>query len=102
MKKIDAIIRDADQFWLAILLCFLCSILGMLLIGPWYLIRLLQWNAMANQEPRLLAQDVLPGSIAFRFQRAKIKLIIGFVVGMILTLFAGLLTFFVMIVVGAA
>ena len=76
-KKIEAIIKDAGQFWLAIILCVFCSGLGALIIGPWYFVRLLQWNSIARSQPLLLDPNVPRGSVAQRFQSAKIKLIIG-------------------------
>ncbi len=84
LKKIQAIIKDANQFWLAILLCFLCSAIGMVLIGPWYLVRLLQWSSMANAYPHLRNGQAPPGSLAQRFQSAQWKLIVGLAVGLLI------------------
>jgi hypothetical protein len=81
LKKIEAIIKDANQFWLAILLCFLCSGVGGILIGPWYMVRLIQWNKMSQSQPALLESAAPPGSLPRQFQSAKTKLIIGMVVG---------------------
>lgn len=80
-EKIEAIIKDAGQFWLAILMCIFCSALGSIIIAPWYLVRLLQWNALATSQPMLLDPNVPRGSVAQRFQAAKIKLIIGICFG---------------------
>ena len=91
LKKIEAIIKDAGQFWLAILMCIVCSALGSVIIGPWYLVRLLQWNSMAQAHPMLLEQNVPRGSLAQRFQSAKIKLIIGMSFGAVIFLLAFLL-----------
>jgi hypothetical protein len=77
IAKAETIIKDAGQFWLAIILCILCSALGALIIGPWYLVRLSQWNALAKSHPMLMAQNVPHGSLAQRFQAAKLKLMIG-------------------------
>lgn len=82
-EKAEAIIKDAGQFWLAILMCIFCSALGSIIIGPWYLIRLLQWNALATRQPMLLDPNVPRGSVAQRFQAAKIKLIIGMCFGVV-------------------
>lgn len=81
VEKAEAIIKDAGQFWLAILMCFLCSALGSVIIAPWYLVRLLQWNSLAKSQPMLLDPNVPQGSLAYRFQAAKIKLIIGICFG---------------------
>ena len=78
LKKVKAVVKDANQFWLAILLCVLCGGgMGMLIIGPWYLVRLIQWGSLAQQQPMLMDRDVPRGSLAQRFQSAKIRLIIG-------------------------
>ncbi len=84
--KIKAIIKDADQFWLAILLCLLCSGIGSIVIGVWYLVRLLQWNSMSQAQPLLMVANPTPGSIAAKFQGAKIKLIAGFAFGILMLL----------------
>jgi len=88
VKKIEAIVKDADQFWMAILLCFLCTGLGMIIIGPWYFVRLLQWNSMARAQPLLLDPNVPYGSLAKRFQSARTKLIIGMSFGAVIMLLA--------------
>jgi hypothetical protein len=96
--KLDAIIKDANQFWIAILLCIICSGVGSLIIGIWYLVRLLQWNAMAKAHPLLLVENPPPGSIAANFQGSKAKLIVGMVFGalMIFLVFA----YIAMVVIG--
>jgi len=86
MAKIEAIIKDAGQFWLAILLCIFCSALGSLIIGPWYFVRLLQWNSIARAQPMLLEPTVPKGSIAQRFQTARIRLIIGIGFGVLMVI----------------
>lgn len=87
LKKANAIIKDANQFWLAILLCLLCSMIGAILIPIWYGVRLLQWNALGKKYPILVdweTNDELPR----RFRSAKWKLIVGIVVGILI--FAGI------------
>jgi len=79
--KLIAIIKDANQFWIAILLCFVCTGVGMLIIGPWYLVRLFQWHRLAASDPNLLQANMPPGSLAQQFQVARVKLWIGLVVG---------------------
>lgn len=50
-------------------------------IGPWYLIRLVQWNSLARSQPMLVDPNVPHGRIAQKFQPAKPKLIIGICFG---------------------
>jgi hypothetical protein len=76
-NKIEAVIKDANQFWLAILMCIFCSGLGAIIIGPWYFVRLMQWNSIARAQPILLDPQVPRGSIEQRFPSAKWKLIVG-------------------------
>jgi hypothetical protein len=99
LKKAEAIIKDAGQFWLAILICFLCSALGMIVIGPWYLRRLIQWNGLASKYPSLMQPTVEFGSLPQRFQSSKWKLITGLVVGLVLFL---LLAFLIFVSIGTA
>jgi hypothetical protein len=82
--KFNAIIKDANQFWIAILLCLLCSGIGSVIIGIWYLVRLLQWNSMGKAFPLLMIESPPPGSMAAKFQAAKVKLIVGLVVGIVM------------------
>ena len=81
LKKAEAVVKDADQFWLAIILCFICSALGIILIGPWYLIRILQWQSLSSRYPILMDTNAPPKTLPYRFQRAKTKLIIGIAFG---------------------
>jgi len=86
LTKIEAIIKDAGQFWVAILMCIFCTGLGAIIIGPWYLVRLNQWNSIARAQPMLLDPNVPRGSLAQRFQSAKTKLIIGLSFGALVLL----------------
>ena len=90
LNKIEAIIKDAGQFWLAIIICLVCSALGSIIIGPWYFVRLMQWRSMAQKLPMLLDQNAPHGSLAQRFQSAKIKLIIGISFGVAMLVLGGL------------
>ena len=101
LRKIEAVIKDAGQFWLAILLCILCSALGSLIIGPWYLVRLMQWQKLANEHPMLVDPGVPRGSIAQRFQSAKTKLIIGIAFGALMLALVAVY-FLVLIVAGVS
>ena len=80
-KKVDAVIKDAGQFWLAIILCVFCSVIGALIVPFWYLIRLVQWNALAKKYPALTAPDAPVGSVQAKFKSSQWKLIVGLVVG---------------------
>ena len=84
LVKVNAIIKDAGQFWIAMLLCLLCSALGSVIIGIWYGVRLMQWSAIAKSQPLLMDPNAVPGSVAAKFQGAKIKLIIGMVFGIVI------------------
>ena len=99
LAKVNAIIKDAGQFWIAMLLCILCSALGSLIIGIWYAVRLMQWNAIAKSQPLLMEPNVAPGSLAAKFQGAKIKLIIGMVFGMVILL--ALITYLGIVILAA-
>jgi hypothetical protein len=99
LAKINAIIKDAGQFWIAILLCILCSALGSVIIGIWYAVRLMQWNAIANSQPLIMAPNPAPGSIAAKFQGAKVKLIVGVVFGVcIFALMIAYVVFMVLVI----
>jgi len=79
--KLEAVIKDAGQFWVAIALCIFCSAIGAIIIPFWYLARLLQWNRLAKQYPDLMLSGAPPGSIQAKFQSSQWKLIVGMVVG---------------------
>jgi hypothetical protein len=83
-KKLNAVIKDANQFWLAILLCFLCSALGLVLIGPWYLVRLMQWRSLGRTYPILLQADPIVGSVPQKFQSARLRLTLGLIFGSVM------------------
>jgi hypothetical protein len=75
--KIEAVIKDAGQYVVAIVFCFICSAAGFVLIGPWYWVRLRQWHALAEKYPSLMTANPEHGSLADRFQGAKGQLLIG-------------------------
>ena len=93
-KKAEAIIKDANQFGLAILLCFFCSGIGFVLIVPWYVGRLIQWHLLARTEPQLLQRNAPKGGLAQRFQSARMKIIIGLVVASAIV--GGIILFIIM------
>lgn len=84
LAKIKAIVKDAGQFWLAMILCLCCSALGSVIIGIWYAVRLMQWNAIANSQSWLMVPNATPGSLQAKFQGARTKLIIGMVFGFVI------------------
>ena len=92
LKKLWAITKDADQFWLALILCFLCSAFGALFVPAWYGVRLMQWNKFKTKYPVLLEPPRT--QIQMKFVSARTKLIAGFSVG---SLFLLILAFFVLI-----
>jgi hypothetical protein len=90
VNKAEAIIKDAGQFWLAIIICICCSALGSIIIGPWYLVRFNQWNTLAKTYPQLREHGAPHGSLPQRFQGAKIKLILGMSFGLAMLCLWGL------------
>ncbi len=101
LAKINAIVKDAGQFWLAMILCLCCSALGSLIIGIWYSVRLTQWNAIAKSQAWLMVPNAPTGSLPAKFQSAKTKLIIGMVFGFVV-LFAVLAYVVVLAILGAS
>jgi hypothetical protein len=86
LRKIEAVIKDAGQVWLAVLMGFLCTAFTWVLIGPWFLYRLHCWNRLSRQHPELLAADAVPGGLEAKFQKARGKLITGLVIGAVMLL----------------
>jgi hypothetical protein len=82
VHKARAIVEDAGQFWLVILICLVCPSIASIFTAPWYFVRLWQWHSLARNYPWLLQPDA-PGSLPDRFQRAKWKLLAGMCVGII-------------------
>ncbi len=76
-KKVKAIIRDAKQFWIAIICCFLCTPIACAVVIPWYFNRLKDWSKMAEADPKLVQKDSPYGATAKQFRSAKTKLKIG-------------------------
>ena len=83
VAKAETIIKDAGQFWLAIIMCLCCTGLGSLIIGPWYFFRITQWNSLSSTYS-YLREQAPPGTLAARFQGAKTKLIIGMSFGIVM------------------
>jgi len=82
VAKARAIIDDAGQFWLVILICLVCPSIASIFTAPWYFVRLWQWSSLARNYPWLMQPDDR-GSLPDRFQRAKWKLLAGMCVGLI-------------------
>lgn len=80
-RKAQAVIKDANQFWLAIIICFLCFAIGSLIIPIWYLVRLVQWDRLAKKYPELVIPGAQEGSMQAKFVSSKWKLTVGIVVG---------------------
>ena len=99
LAKINAIVKDAGQFWLAMILCLCCSALGSVIIGIWYAVRLMQWNAIANSQSWLMVPNAPRGSLQAKFQGARTKLIIGMVFGFVILFL--LLAYFCLVLLGA-
>ena len=94
-KKVDAIIKDAGQFWLAIILCIICTGIASIIVPFWYLVRLVQWNGLAKKYPGLVVHGPPPASLQAKFKSSQWKLIVGMVVGGIV--FLGLVAYFTVI-----
>jgi len=86
MSKLEAVIKDAGQFWLAIILCLICNGVGSLLIGPWYIARLRQWSNLKKKYPALM-NPAPPKTLQSKFQSAQWKLIVGISFGGAMLLF---------------
>ena len=83
-RKLDSVLKDAGQFWLAMILCVVCTSIGILIILPWYGVRLTQWSHLAKQYPELMAPNAPAGSLPRQFQAARIKLLVGIVFGAVM------------------
>lgn len=86
LKKAKAVIKEGDQFWVAILAMIFCSALGILLLGPWYFVRYLQWKSLAAKYPELTSSNSVRGSLPDKFLKAKLKLQICMGIGLVLLL----------------
>ena len=86
VARAEAVIKDANQVWLAVLMGFLCTAFTWVLICPWFAYRLHCWSTLSRDCPSLLAPDVLPGSLEAKFQSARGKLVIGLVIGAVMLL----------------
>lgn len=95
-KKVEAVIKDAGQFWLAIILCIVCSAICAIIIPIWYLVRLLQWNALGTKYPALMAPGVPANTIQAKFQSSQWKLIVGMLVGGVV--FAFVILYFLVLI----
>ena len=81
-KKIEAIVKDASQFWVVILICFVCTACGALIAPIWYTVRLVQWSGFANKYT-VLREPAIPGTMQQKFQSSQWKLIVGIVFGVL-------------------
>ena len=79
-----AIITEANQFWVAMLLSTFCVVFGSIIILIWYGVRLLQWSRLAKKYPELLATNPPPKSMQARFQTSRWKLITGIIFGAVI------------------
>ncbi|MGI9471410.1 MAG: hypothetical protein ACR2NZ_07765, partial [Rubripirellula sp.] len=58
----------------------------LLIIGPWYLARLMQWKRLGNTYPELLQSPPAAGTVPQQFQSAKWKLMTGLIFGVSIVL----------------
>ena len=85
-KKVEAVVKDASQWWLAIILCILCSAIGAIIVPIWYTIRLIQWYKYSSKYPQLMDPNAPAGMLSARFQSSNWKLIVGLVIGCVILL----------------
>ena len=78
--RADAIINEAGEVWVMMIMCIPCCLAGVLVL-PFYAIRLVQWNQLANRYPELVASNVPPKSFQAKFKAARWKLTTGLVIG---------------------
>ncbi|MCA9105792.1 MAG: hypothetical protein KDA83_10225 [Planctomycetales bacterium] len=88
-KTIEAIIKDANQLVVVLVMCLCLTMLGTLVVMPWYSFRLWQWYSLAGRHPSLMVYRPPLGSFADQFQRAKANLWSGLFIGFA---FLGLIT----------
>ncbi len=94
-QQLEAVIKEAGQVWLVVMLSFCCGPLSILLVAPWYGIRLQQWIGLATDFPELNDATNRHWQ-AVQFRSAKIKLLVGLVVG-----FTAFLMSFSIVVIGS-
>ncbi len=80
IRRVEALLKDAKQVWWALLIGFFCTALAWVAICPWCIYRLVNWFRLAKEYPLLLSPEVSDASIERRFQRARVRLIIGTVI----------------------
>ncbi len=85
-ETLEEIIKDASHFWVAIPFCVCCAVIGLIIIPIWYTSRLLQCSRLQAKYPELLKRGEF-NSLPRRFQRAKLKFVIGLFGAAIILLF---------------
>ena len=92
-SKLHAIIKDAEGFWLTIILCFLSFAIACPFVAAAYARRLNHWSYLAKKYPELLASGVPRNSIQARFKAARWKLVAG--LSVVSVVFVGLFVWFI-------
>lgn len=99
IEKIEAILKDAKQVTIGILMCLFLVAIGGFIIGPWYFYRAIQWNSFSKKYPFLVDPNAARDSLAGEFTSAKSNLYLGVIIGAI---FITIYTFGIAVVVLAA
>ena len=84
IRKAEAIIRDAELVWVALLMSFCTCGIGSIIMLPWYLWRFASWNMINGSHEELRSSLSADGELAVRFQRAWGKLVLGICIGALL------------------
>lgn len=82
-RRARAIVADANSVLLAIFLISCCCAPGWLIMLPWYAYRFIGWHQLNSQFEELRHPNSFSpnGQLAVGFQDAKLKLLIGVIVG---------------------
>jgi hypothetical protein len=73
-RTAEKVLRDADYFWVSILLMFFCAPLLTVILLIWYLGRLQSWTRLIATYPGLANPQTVYQSLPDRMQKAKLKL----------------------------
>jgi hypothetical protein len=86
--RAELIIDEASHLWRNVLLSLVLVGPGLACLAPWYLLYLLQWKFLAKRNPGLITPNLERKSLPSRYQRARVRLLIGFWFGIAIWLLA--------------
>ncbi len=72
-------ITDSQKVVLALVICLFLAFIGVLIVRPWYGLRLVQWHSLRSRYAVLRRRDA--SGFAEQFQQAKVGLWKGFLYG---------------------